>query len=441
MAMTSLLTDVGFSWSLLRKTELSDADVQFALTVQVTFGVLLGVLLYATSDFLARHMAGEPVGWVIRLLAFSVVFNAAASTPSILLSRDLSYGHLGKGQLLSYIAGYFFTGVPMALAGYGTIALVSAFLVQSIVRCGLMFFFSRLRWIPTFKHEFYRSFMGEGLLVFATNMVNWLVYNVDRLIVSKIMPSQALGIYNVSANLAGTPNAVLLGSIQPVFLATGARLQNDGALRSAYLGVLRAALLIAPAFYGTLAMNAESLVHILYGSRWADASSVIAILFLGMPFFVIWSVSTPILWNTGKPYQEAFFQLPIIIFAALTCYFASFIGLAALAIAADIVLFLRAVAMFMAASRRVLLDWRDLVSVLWIGLAFLAITFCSGFVMGQIDTPDIVKLISSSVLTALACLALLRFLPYRLSRDSINTVGSISIKVSSMLRAKRCHNS
>ena len=437
MAMTSLLTDIGFSWNLLRKTDLSELDIQFALTAQIGFGVLLAILLYAGSDFLALHLAGEPVGWVIRLLALSAIFNAAASTPTILLSRDLHYRQLGLSQLISYLAGYFLTGIPMALAGYETLSLVAAFLVQSLVRCGLAFHFSRLGWVPTFRHAGYRSFFSDGLLVFFTNMVNWLVYNLDRVTVSKLMSSQALGLYNVGANLAGAPNAILLGALQPVFLSTGARLKSTSSLRTAYLGVMRAALLAAPAFYCALSLGAESLVHLLYGEKWSQAAAILGILFLGMPFFVIWSVSTPILWNTGKAHEESIFQLPIILFAAAAYYLASPIGLTTLAFAADVVLFVRAGTMFMAASRQVSLDWRDLRSVLWISAGFIAATICSGLIASQIFMPGIARLLTFAILTASSCIALLRFVPYRLSCDAIGTVAHVSGEAALWLQAGR----
>lgn len=436
MALTSLLTDIGFSWNLLRKVDLSESDIQFALTGQILFGVLLSILLYVGADFLALHLTGEPVGWVIRLLAFSVIFNAAASTPSILLSRALNYRDLGKSQLVSYVAGYFVVGVPMAWADCGASSLVVAWLVQSLVRCWMVFRLCRLRWLPTFKHEAPRTFFADGLLVFFTNIVNWCAFNLDRVTVSRWMPSQALGIYNVSANLAGTPNAVLLGAIQPVFMATGARLQHVASLRAAYTAILRAALLFAPAFYLGLALGSQDLVHLLYGEKWVDAAPVLAILFLGMPFFVFWSLSTPVLWNSGKSHQEALLQLPILILAGLLYFVVSDAGLIALAWAADLVLFLRATVILTAASRSVALDWRELLPAFWMGLAFLLVAAFVHWALTGMVVPGVSRLMASGILTLLACVALLKSLPHRLSRDAIETIGHVSHRAACWLQGR-----
>ncbi|MCZ2498223.1 oligosaccharide flippase family protein [Xylophilus sp. Kf1] len=437
MALTSLLTDVGFSWNLLRRFELSAADIQFALTGQIIFGAVLSILLYFGADFLAFHLAGEPVGWVIRLLAFSVIFNAAASTPSILLSRALDYRRLGKSQLWSYVAGYFLVGVPMALADAGAVSLVAAWLVQSVVRCWLSFRLCGLVWDPTFRHRTSRSFLADGALVFLTNMVNWLAYNLDRVTVSKWMASPMLGIYNLSANLAGTPNAILLGSIQPVFMATGARLQGVAALRLAYSGVLRAALMTVPPFYLALALGAEDLVFCLYGERWRDAGEVMGILFLGMPFFVIWSLSTPILWNTGKAHHEALLQLPIVLAAAVVYFFASSVGLTRLAWTADAVLVLRAGVVFAAASQRVGLPWRDLLPALWMGSAFSVAALAVHGLVVELSLPGPVRLAAAAAFTVAACLSLLKLLPYRLSAQAIGLIHHVSHRTAVWLQGGR----
>lgn len=437
MALTSLVTDIGFSWNLLRKVELSDSDVQFALTSQILFGALLSILLYASADFLAFHVAGEPVGWVIRLLAFSVVFNAAASTPSILLSRALNYRDLGKTQLVSYAAGYFFVGIPMALAGFGAISLIAAWSVQSVLRCWLAFRYCGLVWVPTFRHDTYRSFFADGFLVFMTNITNWLAYNLDRVIVSKLMTSHSLGLYNVSANLAGTPNAIFLGSIQPVFMATGARLAGMASLRQAYIGVLRAAILTVPAFYVGLALGAEDLVRLLYGDKWHDAAAILRILFFGMPFFVLWSLSTPILWNTGRPHYETILQLPIAVFAVAIYLFTSAFGLSAVAVAADFVLFLRAFVVFTAASRRLALDYRELLPALRLGLAFSLVAVACRLTVNEVSMPGPVRLLVAAFLTAAACLAILKFLPYRFSAHAIETVNHVSTRTATWLHGGR----
>lgn len=85
--------------------------------------------------------------------------------------------------------------------------------------------------------------------------------------------------YSVGYNLANTPNKLLIGALQPAFLATGARFQDEPErLRRAYLPVIATIwILIAPLFV-IFAIVADDLVGFLYGAAWQSTSVVLAIL-------------------------------------------------------------------------------------------------------------------------------------------------------------------
>ena len=91
---------------------------------------------------------------------------------------------------------------------------------------------------------------GVGYTVFATNICNWLLNNLDRTLLGRFLNVQTVGLYTVGYNLANTPNALFIGALQPAFLAAGARIQSEpGRLRSTYLSVLASVwILILPMF-------------------------------------------------------------------------------------------------------------------------------------------------------------------------------------------------
>ena len=64
-------------------------------------------------------------------------------------------------------------------------------------------------------------------------------------------------------------------------------------------------------------MLAEPLVLTVYGSRWGSAVPLAGIFAVMAPFLLVWAVSTPLLWNTGRKSVEFKVQLPFIAVAAL----------------------------------------------------------------------------------------------------------------------------
>ena len=164
--------------------------------------------------------------------------------------------------------------------------------------------------------------MHYGGTVFMTNIVNWLLTNIDRVLVGRYLSVHTVGLYTVSYNLATLPNSLLLNGLQTIFLASGAKAAEDiSKLRQSYLQVLSTIfILITPAFV-VLSAISPALMQVLYGEKWIGSGDIVAIMFLGVPALIVWGLSTPVLWNMGKKHHEALLQLPILILAAVFLYF------------------------------------------------------------------------------------------------------------------------
>jgi len=350
LTFAGFVSGFGFSWSLLQRAEVRDEDIRFAWTWQLLVGFATMFALYFMAPSLAEYFREPRAQSVIEWLSLACLLNAAASPATYLLQRDLNFRTVGLIQVGSYAAGYIAVGVPMALLGWGTASLVAAWLVQS----GVVFIASYAakphRVLPLFWYEDAGAALNTGRAVFLTNVVNWVLNNLDRILIARLLNAHALGLYNVAYNLATQPNALLLGALQPAFLAAGARLQNElQRLGRAYQQMLAALLVLSVPAFVFLAMISNDIVLILYGQQWAEAGWVLGILFLAMPAYVIWGISTPVLWNAGRKHYEFALQIPIIGLGLLGFYFFASQGIRVAAAVAAALLFGRAVVMAAAA--------------------------------------------------------------------------------------------
>jgi O-antigen/teichoic acid export membrane protein len=176
----------------------------------------------------------------------------------------------------------------------------------------------------------------------------------------------SLGLYNVAYNLASVPNSVLLGALQPAFLAAGAQMQGQGnRLAQAYLQMLAALLVVAVPVFAVSALLAGDLVQILYGTQWRAAGPVLAWLLAFMPALAIWGISTPVLWNTGRRQHEWALQLPLIGLGAIMIGAVAPWGIEAAASAAALLLLARALLLVGAALSALDLRWWELAPQAW----------------------------------------------------------------------------
>jgi len=426
LTFASFISGFGFSWSLLQREVLREEDIRFAWTWQLIVGIATMGAVYLMAPWLAEYFKEPRAQVAIEWLSVTCLLSAAAAPATYLLQRDLNFRTAGLIQVGSYAAGYVAVGVPMALLGWGLDALVAAWLVQAAVVLVASYALKPHAVRPLFWYGDAALAVGTGRAVFFTNVVNWLLNNLDRVLIGRLLSAHSLGLYNVAYNLATVPNSLLLGALQPAFLAAGARLQNElERLGRAYFQMLATIFVLVFPVFVFLALVSPDLVRLLYGAKWTDAGLVLGILFMGMPAYVIWGISTPVLWNTGRKYHESALQVPLVLGGALAFYLLAPQGIEMAALVASLLLVLRAAVIGTTVFRALRLKMAEL----WphIGRGLLLSAMCAASVIGgqhavaRFDLP-LLSLAASTLLALLVPGALVVARPQLLGDQAVTMV-------------------
>jgi lipopolysaccharide exporter len=414
LTFASFVSGFGFSWNLLQRTTLRQEDIRFAWTWQCLVGAVTMLGVYLLAPVLANYFHEPRAQSVIEWLSLACLLSAAAAPATYLLQRDLNFRAVGLVQVGSYAAGYLAVGMPMALSGWGIASLVASWLVQATVVLVASYALKPHALRPLFWYPEAISSVGIGRAVFLTNIVNWLLNNLDRMLVGRLLNAEALGLYNMAYNLATLPNTLLVGSLQPAFMAAGARLQNElQRLGRVYFQMLSTIFVLGLPAFVFLALVSNDLVRLLYGPQWRSAGGVLSILFLAMPAYVIWGLSTPVLWNTGRRHYEYALQIPLVGVGTLGFYFFAGQGIQAAATVAALLLVLRAVVIGTAAFRALGLRGATVLQHVARGL-LLSVLCCAGVLSGQLavarfEMPLLSLMVSTvTVLLPMALLLALR---------------------------------
>ncbi len=409
LTFANFVSGFGFSWSLMQRGTLHEDDVRFAWTWQLLVGVLTTAAVYLLAPALAAYFREPRAEAVIEWLSLACLLTAAAAPATYLLQRDLNFRAVGLIQVGSYAAGYVAVGVPMALTGWGANALVAAWLVQAAVMLAASYACKPHALRPLFWYDGARHALGTGQAVFFTNVVNWILNNLDRVLIGRLLNAHSLGLYNAAYNLAALPNNLLLGALQPAFLAAGARLQNQRErLGRAYFQMLATVLVLGVPAFVFLALISADLVRLLYGPKWQEAGWVLGVLFLSMPAYVIWGLSTPVLWNTNRKLHECLLQVPLVVLGGAAFYALAGQGIHAAALVAAGLLVVRGGVLAHAALRALDLRWAQLLPEAGRGILLACLT-AFGVWLGHMATArhDSAALtLAGSGLLALICVAL-----------------------------------
>ena len=437
LTFAAFVSGFGFSWSLLQRVDLHDDDIRFAWTWQVIVGIVTMLTLYMTAPLLATYFRESRAQAVIEWLSLACLLTAAAAPATYLLQRDLNFKAVGLIQVVSYAVGYVLIGVPMALTGWGTASLVAAWLVQATVQLAASYALKPHTIRPLFWYAGASSAFGTGRAVFLTNIVNWTLNNMDRIMIGRLLNAQALGLYNLAYNLATTPNT-LLNALQPAFLAAGAQLQDQQQrLGRVYLQMIATIMVLATPVFVFLALVSPDLVQLLYGPKWSDAGWVLSILFLSIPAYMVWGLSTPVLWNTGRKHYEFALQLPLVAAGALLFYFFAARGIRTAAAIAAMLLVLRALVIGIAACRALNLPVMVFLPHLFRGL-LLSLVCVAGVAGGQHLTGTlhmpVISLTVMTLITSVTAGALIAIRPQILGCQTSKMVIRFFPRLSSLLQ-------
>jgi lipopolysaccharide exporter len=382
LTFVAFLSGGSFAWNLMLMPSVSDDDVRFSFTWQMLIGIGCAIAMYAAAPALAVFFTDPRVESMVQLLSIASLLTAAAGPATCLLQRDLNFRALGLIQLASYAVGYLIVGVTMALHGWGPMALGAACVVQAAMVLVLSYAARPHPVRPLLSHSGGSAALSTGRTVFVTNVVNWFLSNIDRVLIGRVLNAHAVGLYNVAYNLASIPNTLLLGALQPTFLATGAKLQDDRArMGQGWLVAMSCVLVLAIPSAVVFALLSDDLVRLLYGPAWSDSAWVLGLLFLCLPAWTCWGISTPVLWNTGRKHLEYMLQLPLLAIALPAWWLCAPSGIRAVAMVSAFVILARAIVIVVAALRALQLPSSALLAPAGRGALLGAI--CTGAVLGS----------------------------------------------------------
>lgn len=380
LTFATFLSGSTFSWSLMLLPAVSREDIRFSFSWQLVAGLVTSAAMYALAPAIAVFFADQRVEGVVQLLSLASLLIAAGAPATCLLQRELNFRALGLIQLASYAAGYLAVGVPMALNGYGPYSLAAACVVQAAVALVATYAAKPHSLRPLFFYPHASATLTTGRAVILTNIVNWLLSNLDRVIIGRLLNAHAVGLYNVAYNLASIPNTLLLGTLQPTFLSFGAKLQQEpNRLAQAWLHVMAFVLVMVTPASIVFALLSQDLVSLLYGPAWMESGWVLAVLFLYLPAWACFAVSTPILWNTGRKHQEFLLQLPLLAVAVSAWWLFGSEGIRAVAMVSVAVVVARAGVIVAAALAALKLPWSAVLPLALRGLGLAAV--CAGAVL------------------------------------------------------------
>lgn len=273
-----IMTDIGFSASIVQLPTLTEEDRSTAFWVGLLFSLACFGVSFAVAPYVADFYGEPRVRWMFVALAATFITGGVTTTQASLLWRRMDFRALELRQMLAVVISSVL-GVVAAAAGLGAWSLIVQAVAMSAVSMVSIWLLSS--WKPRLlvSVSSLRRMTSFSTKVFLSRFLTYGDRNADNLLIARFLGAHPLGIYSIGYSVIIVPFERLLGPLQNVITPAFAAIQDDAErLGRLWLrGTRLAATLIFPVTVGLILIAREA-VPVLLGAKWHQAVAVVQIL-------------------------------------------------------------------------------------------------------------------------------------------------------------------
>ena len=294
-----LITSFGFETALIQRKDTSDADFNTVWTLNIVFGIIVGLLMIVGAPVSAKFFAEPRLEAVMIALAFSPIIGGLANVGIVLFRKNLEFNKDAILIALKRVAGFVVTLVAaFLLRDYW--ALVIGTLTTTTV--GVVLSFSMHRYRPRFDLSQRKILFSFSFWLFLNNVIRFTNSRALDFLIARLSGAHAVGLFSTANEISSLPTSELSAPINRALFPGYSKLQdNDAELRKLILDVYAVLGVVAvPAGFGIVAV-ASPLVSTLLGERWLETIPLIQLLGIAGVIAVMQNNSYLVYLAKGRP--------------------------------------------------------------------------------------------------------------------------------------------
>lgn len=267
-AISSILTDSGFSVALIREKDVNNIDFSSVFVFNIFISGILYIILFLSAPLIAGFYNQPDLIPLSRVMFLAIPINAFGLIQNVVLSRRVRFKKLAQINLTAMILSGALA-LTMAFTGKGVWALAA----QSVgyAACRTSGLWLTHVWNLSFKFRIERLkkhfYFSVNLLI--TSLLNAAFINLYSLFIGRYFPKEQMGYYTQGNKFAEIPNGILTGPIQNMSLTVFSKIQDDEnrLVRACRKSMRSLSFMIFPVIFGLISI-AKPLFLTLLGDKW-----------------------------------------------------------------------------------------------------------------------------------------------------------------------------
>jgi PST family polysaccharide transporter len=307
--VVSSLAELGMASAVARSAVEPDDIAPTVASISILASGVVGIGMAACAPLLASALGQPAAAEPIRVLSLCLVLTGIFAVPGAQLVREFRQDRIFLGTIVGFLVSNPIL-IVLAVNGGGATAFAWSRVVGQLAT-GLVFVLSTSRrYRPGWRQAAVGPLIRFGLPLSLANLVNWTLLNADYLILGRLVDAAQVGVYLIAFNVASWSTAVMGSVLNSVVVPAFGRVSDDRArLGQALLAASELVALAALPFGALTLALSDPLITALFGSRWNEASPVLAVLSVYGVLYAFSLLLVNVLVATGRTVRLLLIQL------------------------------------------------------------------------------------------------------------------------------------
>lgn len=307
-----VFNDLGIGAALIqrRDEDLREAHFHTAFWTGVGWASFMYlVVCFMVAPFAAQFYEEPVLKNLIPVLGLGILSSPVNLVHKAQLTKRMNFKRIA---IIDNTANLTAGGLSLILAFAGAGVWSLAFNSVASIVIAMPLFFMATKWKPKmlFEKRAFKEVFGFGIYTTGTNITNYLINNVDYLLIGKLLSAQALGAYTFAFIITDTFRSKLMSVMNTVLYPLYSKMQNNfDALKKYYLKAVEYNSIVVFPIMLFFIMFAESIILPFFGSKWEEALDPLKILSLAVMVHMMVNSNTALIRGMGKPGLEMKLQV------------------------------------------------------------------------------------------------------------------------------------
>lgn len=324
-SFSRLFLDVGISSAIIYKKNIPDKELTSLYWINVFFGIFVFVVVFSLRDIFSFYIFNEKsLSEILKIVAFVFILNGFATQFKALLRKFLKFQVLAIINITSLSIGFIVTLI-LAFRGFGVYSLVIGYITESTLNSFLIVAFGLKIQKPKLNFSFsgIKPYFKFGFFQFSTQVVNTLGSQGDKILIGTFLTTETLGLYTVTKTLIQKPSQFIKNIFNQMAFPVLTSIKDNDQLRKWSISAFIITFITISPFLLLSIVFPESVLYILYGSKWMTAAPYLSLLSILFSIQLLRISFGPLLLSKGKVRTE----FKIIFFETLftLCFFGIFL--------------------------------------------------------------------------------------------------------------------